>query len=101
MLQKHRAHLVGIIGNDLDYFCNRFVEIDFIRVTVPGEIRSMHGVGKREKAEKVIDTVAENLNLKIREQDRKEWFEKFLAVFRAQPAYVDLADMMQETYNTL
>ena len=101
MLQKHRALLVGIIGNDLDYFCNTFVEIAFIRATVPGEIRSMHGVGKREKAEKVIDTVAENLNLKISDQDREEWFQKFLSVFSAQPTYADLAKRMVDTYNSL
>ena len=95
MIQIHMQDLSETIANDLSYFCNKFVEIGFVRRTVPSEIRGMYGVGNREKAERVIDGLLANLRLTV---DKAKWFEDFLLVFTVQPAYAPLAKKMKTAY---
>ena len=97
VINKNTTHLSRIIGGDLSYFSNKFIELDIISRDASDNILSKIGIGDGEKASQLLSLVIVNCRIS---QHKLTWFDKkFICAFSS--AYKDLATRMTRDLNEL
>ena len=97
VIHRHSTALTNAIGNDFQYFSNKFVELGFVTRTAANDIPTIVGIGNMERGHQLLELVIDNCNIS---PDKKKWLEKFIAVFSCEPAYATLATSMAEDFST-
>ena len=94
VINRHTSDLTLTIGNDLQYFSNKFIELGFIRRAASDDILTS-GMGNREKGSHLLRLVIINCHTS---RKKREWFSNFVSVFANEAAYNDLATSMTEVF---
>ena len=95
VINRHTSALTAAIGNDINHFSNKFIELGFLSRTAADEILTKLGIGTGEKSRQLLNCVIENCRM----SRHKEWFNKFVFVFLSEAAYRDLANRMIEDFS--
>ena len=93
VIDKCNSELIDTLANDLTTFFSKCVENKFVSREICADIRSMYGVGEREKAARLLDKVVVTLKTT---KDKQAWFHDFVEVVWATSK--DLANHMKLTY---
>ena len=96
VINSHTSDLARMIGNDLSFFSNRFIELGFITRDAANDIVTQR-VGTGEKGSQLLNCVVTNSRIS---HDKKEWFDKFVSVFSSQAPYAHLARSMTDEFLT-
>ena len=97
VINRHTSALTRTIGNSIQYFSNKFIELGFISRDASDNILTKHGIGKGEKGSQLLSLVIDNFNIT---HNKKDWFDKFVGVFSSEDAYKDLATSMTRDLTT-
>ncbi|CAI8054381.1 hypothetical protein GBAR_LOCUS29684 [Geodia barretti] len=95
VIREHYSLLVKTISSNITYFAVKFYEKKFISYSSKRDITSILGVGEEVIADKLLEKALNNLSIA---RSKEKWFHVFTAIFRAECAYQDLADTMEEFY---
>ena len=95
VINRHTSALTAAIGNDINHFSNKFIELRFLSRTAADEILTKLGIGNGEKGRQLLNCVIASCMRSL----QKEWFNKFVGVFLSEAAYTDLANRMIEDYS--
>ena len=95
VIREHYSLLVKTISSNITYFTVKFYEKKFISYSSKRDITSILGVGEEVIADKLLEKALNNLSIA---RSKEKWFHVFTAIFRAECAYQDLADTMEEFY---
>lgn len=94
-LRQNLGMLNETISGNLQWFSNELVEKAFITQGQAGNILGIHGIGPAEKASKLLDSVFTVLR---HTDERKIWFDKFVAILSPEGAYVDLINKLKRSH---
>ena len=96
VIQRHHTGLRTVLGGEISYFASVLYEKGLISEETKHEVTTLHGVGGREKADKLLDKVCIHLAIS---QDKEKRFYVLTSIFSAECAYEDLAESMKECYS--
>ena len=90
VVRDNMENIKGVVSTDLGYFGSSFIANNLVERASYSNVKSMHGVGNEEKAEKII-----NFAILSIERDPR-LFEAFLEPFAASRVYSGLAKILRE-----
>ena len=99
VINRRTSGLTRTIGNNIQYFSNKFIGLGFINpfYIIPDDSHSIHRIGDEEKGSQLLSLVIDNFR---RSHDKKNWFDDFVGIFSSQAAYKDLATSMTRDLTT-
>lgn len=95
-LRMNYTKLRETVGSNVPYFASVFFEKGFISREAKNEIPSIHGVGGRGKADKLLEEVCSHLKSAT---DKESRFHEFTAIFSVESAYQDLVQSLKASYS--
>ena len=86
------------ISDNLSWFANKLVEEEFITQPRASFVLSDQVIGPAEKASILLDSV---LTVLRNTDEKKEWFDKLIAIFSPEAACAELVDGLKRSHASM